>query len=210
MAYIYKITNDVNQKIYIGKTENSISTRFKEHCRDSRKQTEEHRPLYAAMRKYGVEHFHIELLEETDKPEEREKYWIETLGSFKYGYNATRGGDGCSYIDYDKVVETYHQLQSIVKVAQNLHIDKGTVRKILDNKKEVVYTSQETNRRRGKLVNQYSLDNEYIQTFSTMHDAARYIRPNSSSFGGVASHIGDVCNGKRHTAYGYIWKYAEI
>ena len=33
MAFIYKITNDINQKIYIGKTERSIEERFKEHCR---------------------------------------------------------------------------------------------------------------------------------------------------------------------------------
>ena len=34
MAFIYKITNDVNQKVYIGKTERSIEERFKEHCKD--------------------------------------------------------------------------------------------------------------------------------------------------------------------------------
>lgn len=46
------------------------------------------------MRKYGIEHFHIELLEETDDPNEREVYWIEKKRSFKDGYNATIGGDG--------------------------------------------------------------------------------------------------------------------
>lgn len=37
MAFIYKITNDINQKIYIGKTERNIEERFKEHCREYRK-----------------------------------------------------------------------------------------------------------------------------------------------------------------------------
>ena len=69
MAYIYQITNDVNQKIYIGKTENSIEKRFKEHCWDASRERNEKRPLYNAMRKYGVEHFHIELIEETNNPE---------------------------------------------------------------------------------------------------------------------------------------------
>ena len=41
------------------------------------------------MRKYGVENFQIELLEETDIPEEREVFWIEQKGSFKNGYNAS-------------------------------------------------------------------------------------------------------------------------
>ena len=109
MAYIYKITNDVNGKIYIGKTENSIEKRFNKHCQDAFRPRCEKRPLYAAMRKYGVEHFHIELVEETNSPEEREIYWIEQYGSFKYGYNATMGGDGKKYIDYDLVVATYRE-----------------------------------------------------------------------------------------------------
>ena len=67
MAYIYQIRNNINGKIYIGKTESSIEKRFQEHCRDSRKENI-NRPLYAAMRKYGIEHFRISLLEETDNP----------------------------------------------------------------------------------------------------------------------------------------------
>ena len=63
MAYIYKIINDVNDKIYIGKTECSIEKRFKEHCKDAFKERNEKRPLYAAMKKYGIDHFHIEEIE---------------------------------------------------------------------------------------------------------------------------------------------------
>ena len=57
MAYIYKIINDINQKIYIGKTKFSIEKRFKEHCSDAYRRSFEKRPLYAAMRKYGIEHY---------------------------------------------------------------------------------------------------------------------------------------------------------
>ena len=102
MAYIYQIQNDVNNKIYIGKTEFSIEKRFKEHCQDAFRERLEQRPLYAAIRKYGIEHFSISLIEETDFPEEREIYWIEKLGTFKHGYNATRGGDGRKYLDYEE------------------------------------------------------------------------------------------------------------
>ena len=65
MGYIYKISNTINDKVYIGKTAFSIEKRFKEHCQDAFKEHNEKRPLYSAMRKYGVEHFHIELIEET-------------------------------------------------------------------------------------------------------------------------------------------------
>ena len=59
MAYIYRIINDINSKVYVGKTENPIEKRFKEHCVDAFRDRNEKRPLYAAMRKYGIEHFHI-------------------------------------------------------------------------------------------------------------------------------------------------------
>ena len=55
MAYIYKITNDINDKIYIGKTNFSIEKRFQEHCKDAFRKRNEKRPLYNAMKKYGIE-----------------------------------------------------------------------------------------------------------------------------------------------------------
>jgi len=70
------------------------------------------------MRKYGIEHFHIELIEETNNPNEREQYWIEQYNSYHHGYNATYGGDGSKLIDYDKVIDTYTQLKSVIKTAQ--------------------------------------------------------------------------------------------
>ena len=44
------------------------------------------------MRKYGKQHFHIELIEETDNPEERETYWIEFYKTKDFGMNGTKGG----------------------------------------------------------------------------------------------------------------------
>ena len=118
MAYIYKIINDINDKVYIGKTERQIQLRFQEHCSCSLREQYEKRPLYSAMKKYGIEHFHIELIEKTDSPEEREKYWIEQYGSFKYGYNATIGGDGKKYLDYDLIYRTYLDNKNITKTTK--------------------------------------------------------------------------------------------
>lgn len=51
------------------------------------------------MKKYGTEHFHVELVEETDSPEEREQYWIRFYNCYgSTGYNATMGGDSKRYI----------------------------------------------------------------------------------------------------------------
>ena len=131
MAYIYQIQNDINNKIYVGKTEFSIEKRWKEHCSDYKKEEYRHRPLYKAINKYGIEHFHISLLEETNNPEERERYWIEKLNSFKYGYNATMGGEGKKYIDWDLVVSVYKEVKNQKKTADLLNINETTVRNIL-------------------------------------------------------------------------------
>lgn len=57
------------------------------------------------MRKYGPESFDVQCLEivEDNLACERERYWIEYYSTFKNGYNATVGGDGKPYIDYNLV-----------------------------------------------------------------------------------------------------------
>ena len=63
MPYIYKITNNINGKVYIGKTNYTIEKRWKEHCHDYKKLSFQKRPLYRAMAKYGPENFSIEEIE---------------------------------------------------------------------------------------------------------------------------------------------------
>lgn len=185
---------------------------MKEHCRSKDRTSCKQRPLYRAMNKYGVEHFHIELLEETDSPEERERFWIEQKGSFKYGYNATVGGDGRPYLDYDVLIEAYNQLGTIEQVAQQYGCDRHHLSKLLKSKGIEVKTTQQINQEQfGKRVNQYDLQGNYIQTYAGVRDAARAVSPETknNNLGGAASHIADVCKGKRKTAYKYIWKFVE-
>lgn len=210
MAYIYQITNDINGKIYIGKTERTIEERFKEHCKDAFNRNYEKRPLYSAMRKYGIEHFHVEMLEETDPPEEREIYWIEAKRSFKNGYNATLGGDGKRYIDYDLVIATYKEIQNQAEVARLLGIDVSSVRSILhSNNIESVPSGLASAIATGKIVNQYDLQGNYIQSFASAKAAAESLNKITATSNGASSHITDVCRGKRKTAYGYKWKFAN-
>lgn len=215
MPYIYKITNQINGKSYIGKTVNTIQERWKEHCRDYSKERCEKRPLYIAINKYGLENFIIEQVEECPETilNEREQFWIEYYGTFKKGYNATLGGDGKTYIDYDVVVATYRELKTIKATANKLQLDAGHVSTILKAKKEPLINQSLINQAKfGKPVNQYDLQGNYIQTFPSLRSAVESLGKleNYKSGGGCITHIGDVCKGKRKTAYGYIWKYADI
>lgn len=211
MAYIYQIINDINNKIYIGKTEFSIDKRFKEHCSDAFKERNEKRPLYSAMRKYGIEHFHIELIEETDNPEEREKYWIEQKQSFKKGYNATLGGDGKKYLDYDLIIASYKEIKSVKDTAISLGISSDSVSNILRaNNISIITSSEVIQKKYGKVVNMYDLQNTFLKTFPSVNAAAKYMVENNLTgckMTTIKQHITEVCMGKRKTAAKFKWKY---
>jgi hypothetical protein len=210
MAYIYKITNQVNGKIYIGKTEFSVEKRFAEHCKDAFRERNEKRPLYAAMQKYGTQSFKCETIEETDMPVEREIFWIEFYRSFKYGYNATLGGDGKRYLDYDLIIATYKEVQNVAETARKLDISPDSVHNVLKNFDiDILPSTIVSQVKLGKVVNQYDLDGNFIQSFPSAKSAAESLNKITATSNGASSHITQVCKGKRKTAYGYKWGFAD-
>lgn len=93
--YIYKIYNTVNNKIYVGQSVDPLH-RFAAHKQTSKKDCLPYASaLYDAMRAYGVENFHLEIIEgPVQNYNEREKFWIKTLGSqVPNGYNILEGGE---------------------------------------------------------------------------------------------------------------------
>ena len=212
MAYIYKITNDINGKIYIGKTLLTVEERFKQHYHDSQRESMNHRPLYAAMRKYGCNHFSVETVEETNLPEEREKYWIEYYGSFKNGYNATVGGDGKPYLDYELLIKTYQEVKNLSDTAKILNIDEGHLSNILKARNVNVLTVKEVNTLKyGKTILMLDKNSlKPLKSFACIADASRYIQQEKnivSDLKGMNKHIREVAYGKRKTAYNYAWKF---
>ena len=75
MGYIYCITNLINGKKYIGQTVRSIQDRFKDHSHQAYRPENDSRPICRAIRKYGIENFSIEQIEEVENDllNEREK-----------------------------------------------------------------------------------------------------------------------------------------
>ena len=92
--FIYKITNLVTKKVYIGQTKKTISDRLQAHF--SRAFYGKSKTfLHNSMRKNGRENFIIELIEPCQTQEEldaREKFWIRFYNSNISGYNITDGG----------------------------------------------------------------------------------------------------------------------
>lgn len=216
-GYIYLIENKINGKKYIGKTYSSIEKRWKEHIKD---RIRFDRPLYRAMNKYGIENFSIQELEYCENLEEREIYWISFYDSYHNGYNATLGGDGKLYFEYtdEEVIEYYLKTKSVRDTALFFKCDVETIRKRLKNnnidipKGGNIYSSKRLWKTRE--ICQYSLNGEFIQTFPSQSEAARWLISNGYSKGqekhivsNISKNIRNIENRKQ--AYGFIWKYKE-
>ena len=108
LGKIYIITNDVNNKVYIGQTVQTLKKRFTGHCCYSKSDRSKSMYVKRAIHKYGKDKFHIDLLEECsiDILNEREKYWIEYYDSYNNGYNLTLGGQDSNYFSINKISNT--------------------------------------------------------------------------------------------------------
>lgn len=216
MAFIYKITNQLNQKCYIGKTMLSIQERWIQHLRDAVKDNCNNRPLYKAINKYGKDNFIIEQIEEcSDKiVNEREQYWIKYYNSYHNGYNATLGGDGKAYIDYDLVCEVYQKEQNITKTAKIVGCSTDSVSYILKNRNIKIASTAEINKKNlSKKVYQYDLDNNFLKEFISLGEAAEYlikIGVSKSTKDHISTNIGRAAKGQRKIAYNFKWKFNNI
>lgn len=140
IGYIYKITNKVNKKVYIGQTIQSIKDRWYKHCRTKNiSKAEKNMYIKRAIIKYGKENFVIESLEKCDPTllNEREKYYISYFDSYRNGYNSTEGGQGgvkplqTSEKIQKEVIELYSCGFSLRAIGKEYNIDKTTVKGIL-------------------------------------------------------------------------------
>lgn len=144
MIGIYKITNLINNKCYIGQSRD-ISRRFLRHknyfLEDS------HYPLYRAFKKYGIENFSFEIIEECeiDELDNKEIFWIDYYDSHNNGYNQTDGGQGSTnsivklshedvMIIYDLLLNSNIQQKDI---ARQFNVGEDTISEINHGKTRV-------------------------------------------------------------------------
>ena len=176
---IYKITNKINGKVYIGQTadDKGFDGRYSRKGKDIERVYNKllglnnngwkyNKHLFDALNKYGLDNFEVnKVLDFAFSSEElniKERIWINYYNSYKDGYNNNEGGDG----------------------------NRG-------------YKGFEgSNNPFSKKVVQLSKSGEFIRTWDYMGEAEEFL-------GILRSKIGSVCNKKRKTAGGYVWVYYE-
>jgi len=134
---IYKITNTINLKLYIGLTTVSLKERWSGHKAAANNGTNKH--LYNSMRYYGIDKFKIEEIDQAKTLQElgeKERYYIklyETQNPDK-GYNLTAGGERNQYdanprarLSLDEVIqirEIYSMCELSCKDCWEIYKDK--------------------------------------------------------------------------------------
>lgn len=205
MGYIYKITNKINGKTYIGQTRTSIEQRWKEHIRAAlRHDNKDHSaPLHLAIEKYGVDNFLVEQLDECENNDldDYEIYWIKKLNSYNNGYNASLGGSGHTKYNYDEIVNYYltHNY-SIKDTCQFFNIYDQIVYSALKSKKiNYKQLGQKTGFSKSNHPQKILLIEKNI-IFQKISDIDKYFNKK------VHPNIRRCLNGVTEKAYGYHWR----
>lgn len=209
---IYKIENLINAKKYIGQSI-CIEKRWKEHKFFGTSELglnyeESKRPLYCAIRKYGIENFSFERLElcKPEELDEREMYWIEYYNSFNNGYNLTLGGqynDGCHKYDYQKIYEDWSNGLSCKELMKKYNCGDGVITSALKSfsVSENETKSRAQNFKKIKIV-ALSSDKKPLKIFNSLCEVSKYFYNNPAE--GSRFKVAIENNWRQK---GYYWDY---
>ena len=173
---IYKITNKIDGKCYIGQTIKNAEERWREHQAHAfgTHPNDVNKTLYKAIRKYGLENFTFEVLQDNietyEQLDKAEIYWIDFYNSFIKGYNETFGGQQYHKILPNKeIIEDYYKTRSARKTALNFRIDHSTVDDILNQNNIPRFTFRQSTGQRIKI----SKEN-FEKEFDSVKDCAEW------------------------------------
>lgn len=228
MGYIYLITNTVNGKIYVGQTKRNIESRWKEHRRISPAKIAKFgaTPLFRAIKKYGVDAFTIEQLEECDNAllDEREIYWIDKLNARTIGYNIAKGGtqsrDCEPVVQFSLEGKFIRTFNSIYEASSETGLKIGGIycacdgwnvqhtgyqwRYLKDAEKLGMTLPPCKPPNKSTQVHQYTLDGDYIASFPSISEASKSFGEHGG--GGVRL----ACMGKMLESHGYRWSFEKV
>lgn len=207
-GYIYKIYNDINVNIYIGQTITTISARFSKHKNSARHQKDIY-PIHRAMYKYGIDKFHIELIETVQAYTKKELIEIldkkEILYISKYncrapnGYNISAGGSGVKdigcreVISYDPYTKEQYYYKSVDEASLNNNVPTSNIIACCQGKKysinNKIYKYKEDGIlevdidnyfKHHPIISQYDVFGNKLNSFISSIEAAKFLKNNNA------------------------------
>ena len=223
---IYIITNDINNKVYVGQTTQTLQERWNGHIRTARSNTVPHFAIHNALNKYGVEHFKISAIENNvlySELNKKERYWIEFYNSKSpNGYNLTDGGDDCGRkviykinIFSNDIIEEYGSateaallnnldLSGITKVCRQVGNDSsyGGYKWCYAENYDIDYLQNLKTHCTRKICQIEQGTKNIIKVWNSVQEACANTKTNQASLSGCL-------NGKSKTANGFCWCYYD-
>lgn len=182
---IYKIYNDVNSKLYIGQTTKSLEERINGHHASMIGGQDTH--LYRAMRKYGWDKFHFEIVSRANSQDELnylEEYYIRELDTIRNGYNMAPGGS--KNVMYSPIVAAKHDAKMRTdsvrkKISESMkksYASRGGPseehRKHLSQAKKEYYKTPESELTREKFRKSFNLSPEHYKALNDSKNKSVY------------------------------------
>lgn len=237
-GYIYKISNTINDKIYIGQTRRTVECRWKQHLREGNTSEENRRSksfLYRSMYKYGTENFYIETIETLtgntkkelcDKLNNKEKYYIKELNTLiPNGYNIAPGGfyryenknyEVDQYSIDGEFISTYDSATQALCSVADINDKDGTTNHISECCNGKLHTTLGyVWRYKGEPFDKYSCQHvaersvDQYDMYGNYLNTYNTIKDASVASGASRGGIRSCCNGKSLSAKGYIWRFAK-
>lgn len=178
---IYKITNKLNNKFYIGQTIHTVEARWKRHIEDAMNGLNTH--FAKAIRKYGYQNFEFEVIDtanNSDELTEKEYYWINYYDAINKGYNETASKLKCGGNTY------------LSKTPEEMKLIKNKIRQTKLGKLN-------PNAKAIKIKNYYTGEEIF---FDSCADCQRYFNETNHNF------ITRRCQHKTHCLYKKQWYIA--
>lgn len=204
---VYKLTNTVTGRFYVGSTFN-LKARMKyhrySHTRNPNKE------LGTDIEKYGWDAFKVEILERCtrDTVRGRERYYIETLNAVEEGYNMVKA---TTYSDLMKDLNASLWKNPEYRVMMSRKSSERQKRR-LQNPEYLQEKSRQLKRHTDSIkkpIGMFTKSGELLRTFEGVRAAERWLIENGiTESRNASSAIADCANGGRHkTVYGYVWRY---
>lgn len=204
---IYKITNNVNGKIYIGQTIRTLEERFTEHKRNKKSL------ISKALKRYGIENFTIEQIDTAESIDELNELEFKYIREYDCitpnGYNQCEGGGN--------TFGYHHSDESKQKMSQNKkgkytgeenhfygkHHTEEARRKMSESRKgRIIDDEWKQHLSEASTVKRQVQNLDTGEIFNSIREAAEY-------YGLKDTHISRVCKGKRNRTGGFRWKYVD-
>lgn len=193
MVGIYKITNLINGKVYIGQSIN-IEERWKRHCT-----THDNCYIHKAIQKYGKKNFSFEILEECEEAvlNEREIYYIDKYNSFDEGYNMTFGGEGANH----PMKLSEDQVDQIIKILKEGKFSEEDIAKLFSVSRNTI-SAINLGKSRKRKEESYPIRNSFSRTPSK-EELIELLDKSQGNFNQVSS----IYNVSKQTIYNWCKKY---